>query len=146
MRLNKDKTRLFWSYVEKRGREQCWLWKGGRNSGYGSFWLHGKQRQSHIVAFLLSGKKLSRGQIIRHSCDNPPCCNPRHLVAGTHRDNAMDRARRLRGRRSVTPQIVKQIRNLFAWKTPKVALAKRFKLHRHTITQIVNRITWKFVR
>jgi hypothetical protein len=28
--------------------------------------------------------------VVMHSCDNPPCCNPAHLSAGTVRDNALD--------------------------------------------------------
>jgi hypothetical protein len=28
---------------------------------------------------------------VRHACDNPPCCNVAHLLAGTPADNVKDR-------------------------------------------------------
>jgi hypothetical protein len=29
-------------------------------------------------------------RIVMHTCDNPGCCNPMHLVAGTQTDNMQD--------------------------------------------------------
>jgi hypothetical protein len=34
--------------------------------------------------------------MVCHRCDNPPCCNPDHLYAGTMSDNALDSAERKR--------------------------------------------------
>ena len=31
---------------------------------------------------------------MRHSCDNPRCCNPNHLSVGTQRDNILDMVKR----------------------------------------------------
>lgn len=41
------------------------------------------------------------GQVVRHTCDNPRCINPSHLLIGTRADNNKDRAERGRSARSV---------------------------------------------
>jgi len=44
---------------------------------------------------------LPAGALVLHSCDNPACCNWRHLRVGTHRENQMDAV--ARGRWTYTP-------------------------------------------
>ena len=41
-------------------------------------------------------------EVVRHACDNPPCCNPLHLLGGTHADNVADKVRRGRVPRGET--------------------------------------------
>jgi DNA-directed RNA polymerase specialized sigma subunit len=41
--------------------------------------------------------------VILHSCDNPPCCNPRHLIKGTQADNIEDMVTKARHARDVSP-------------------------------------------
>lgn len=94
----------FWSHVEKS--DGCWLWKlGVDNDGYGKFQVSlprtdGKQQQAHVrahrLAHLLVNGPISDGLLVLHSCDNPPCCRPEHLSAGTqllNRRQAKDRGR-----------------------------------------------------
>jgi hypothetical protein len=95
----------FWSKVAKGEADDCWLWLAHRKaSGYGQFTVRkGVFMTSSRVALALSlGRPLESGEVACHVCDNPPCCNPAHLFAGTQRDNALDsvvkgRARRARG-------------------------------------------------
>ena len=41
------------------------------------------------------------GQVVRHTCDNPRCINPRHLLVGSRTDNNRDRAERKRSAQTV---------------------------------------------
>ncbi|TDC48850.1 hypothetical protein E1258_27645 [Micromonospora sp. KC207] len=76
----------------------CRVWKGEKNgNGYGRFTIWRKGRRirllSHRVAFALT-QELRDGQVLRHSCDNPPCGNPEHLTPGTQTDNVRDAMKR----------------------------------------------------
>lgn len=89
----------FWPKVDKRGDDECWPWLGAKiPSGYGSLGsveVNGKrvtQTGAHRVAFFLAHGFWSR--ITRHTCDNPPCVNPAHLLDGDTRSNARDMVER----------------------------------------------------
>jgi len=82
----------------------CHEWGGARNArGYGRITAdvpgEPKVMYAHRLAFYLANGYLAA--VIRHSCDNPSCCNPAHLLAGTQSDNMRDAAERNRIR-SVT--------------------------------------------
>ncbi len=88
----------FWSRVDIRGEDECWPWLGCTiGHGYGYFGAGGKNHYSHRTAFhLCCGDP--EGVTVRHSCDNPPCCNPKHLLDGTQQDNLTDMHARGRAR------------------------------------------------
>lgn len=74
-------------------RTGCWEWTGRRNDdGYGVVWFKGKDRGVHrVAAHLFLGFNLNSKVQVLHSCDNPPCFNPKHFFYGTHLDNMHDR-------------------------------------------------------
>lgn len=89
----------FWSKVDRSGGEgACWPWTGARKrSGYGNFFLRYGRRGTktifliaHRAAYIVTHGPISADQVVRHTCDNPPCCNPAHLLLGTQADNIQD--------------------------------------------------------
>lgn len=68
--------------------------------GYGTLCDGKKTHLAHRVSFACFVGEIPRGMLVLHRCDNPKCINPVHLFLGTHRDNAIDREQKLRGRYS----------------------------------------------
>lgn len=78
-----------WEKVEVHGLDECWPFVGSRNEhGYGGTCLNGKHLKAHRAVFLLTRGYLP--PVVRHRCDNPPCCNPTHLQGGSMSDNTQD--------------------------------------------------------
>lgn len=86
-----------WQRV-KRMPSGCWEWQGyRRETGYGQIGVGRVVVPTHRIAWEFSNQaELPDGLIVRHTCDNPPCCNPAHLLAGTHADNSNDKVARQR--------------------------------------------------
>lgn len=90
----------FWALFDRSdGPESCWPFLGARTAeGYGSVRVGPVKVGAHVLAFeTATGRRVKPGQLVRHSCDNPPCGNPKHLKLGTHGDNLNDQY--FRGRR-----------------------------------------------
>ena len=146
----------FWSKVDRRGPDECWHWTAATNEhGYGVMRPEGQRSgptvKAHRMSLTLAGVDI-KGLVIRHSCDNPPCVNPRHLSVGTKADNSADmvrRGRHARGSRSGTSKLtereVVEIRARCAAGELHRVLAADYGVSRNTITSIVNGKTWRHV-
>lgn len=87
--------------LEPEPMSGCFLWVGSCNkAGYGRFRIGNRIVVASRFAYELVHGPLPKGKYALHSCDNPPCCNHRHLRAGSQQENVEDRDRRKRDARS----------------------------------------------
>ena len=149
----------FMSYVDTTpGQGQCWPWRGGRSGGgYGRFNVPkpGKGYTSvaatRVMMYLMHGA-FNESLVVRHTCDNPPCVNPEHLLLGTRLDNAKDmtdRQRQARGelhpKTTLTERIVVEIRRRALGGEPFTSIARDMGLNINTVISIAKGRTWKHV-
>lgn len=141
-----------WSLIDKKGPDECWPWLGwAYKNGYGGIRIQGKDYLPHRLAYELVNGIIPNGLLVRHTCDNPPCCNPSHLLIGTAQDNSMDMVDRNRqakgernGRAKLTEKKVKEIKKLYALgKCKQCAIARIYDVNQSTIFRIVNYRIWK---
>ena len=93
----------FWSRVKRGGEQDCWIWEGKREQGKYTYGRLKIQKQdgtwttgyAHRIAWELEHGPVpkqingSRASIM-HTCDNPACVNPAHLVLGNQKRNLRD--------------------------------------------------------
>lgn len=97
---------VLWSKVDKKGEDECWNWLGYKNKGgYGRVQINDWQYYAHRVIYNLAfpnviniraPKETDEKGFLLHTCDNPSCCNPKHLWVGTHRENMEDKVKKNR--------------------------------------------------
>lgn len=162
--MNERELERFWEKVDRSGGpDACWPWLGGANRGYGHFWLRGKTRKAHRIAYEITNGPMPDGMDACHHCDNPPCCNARHLFAASGRDNTADKVRkrrhavgertrpetRARGERQhlarLTDEVVEEIRALANRGDSWTEIGRRYGVHRTTAQRAVTGTTWAHV-
>lgn len=96
----------FWHRVQIGSPKECWNWTGPvsrtkkTHDGYGRIDAFGVTGvYAHRVAYWLTNPdaialRKTDETLVRHSCDNTLCCNPNHLLLGTHLDNMRDKVER----------------------------------------------------
>ena len=132
--------------IDRRCDDECWpCTRKPDGKGYCNMWVEGKLRFVHrIVAFLSDIiPTLDSPLEVCHSCDNPPCANPKHLFAGTHSANMQDAASKGRmgrplGGHKLSDDDVRDIRVAFADGELQKAIAARYGVARSHVSGIVN--------
>lgn len=130
------------------GNGVCWPWVGPLDRyGYGVVTRTGR---AHRLAWQEHhGRKLARDEVVRHSCDNPCCCNPAHLIAGTQDENIDDRVQKdrsakgqMNGRSKLTATEVKAI---YKSGVAVSVMAERYGIDESTVRGIRTGKTWGWV-
>lgn len=137
----------FWSHVDVKEPDKCWLWQSCLVRDYGQFQLAGRGRFAHRVAYWLWYEDPG-DMFVCHSCDTPLCVNPRHLFLGTVKDNNADSARKGRRPAKLSPSKVVAIRSECVPGSKDAgysALARKYNCNPGAIWQAVNRTRWEHV-
>lgn len=143
----------FWHNVDSSTVDQCWPWTGGHDSnGYGMLNFQGKVTRAHRVAWELSNGPLSKGQHVLHTCDNPPCVNPKHLFIGNQKSNVADCVAKGRfvgggrARAKLTPEKIDTMILLLYQGETEAVVAAKFNVHQSTVSRVLNRKRWKHLK
>jgi hypothetical protein len=78
----------------------CWIFIGRLDyQGYGRIACRKVNGQTvddraHRVMYMAFNGDIPDGLVVRHRCDIMRCCNPKHLVLGTQKDNIHDQIAR----------------------------------------------------
>lgn len=158
-----------WSKVDQTGGpDACWPWTKARDrDGYGVTKIGGRQwRVCRWVLTQTVGRDLEDHELSRHACDNPVCCNPRHIIVGTAAENSDDMKRRgrqirggrhwvarnpivVRGERNPASRLtegdVRAIRTKYADGARQVDLAAEFGITQGMVSSIIRRASWKHI-
>ena len=120
--------------------------------GYARIHFAGKMRRvTRLICGALAARELLPDEVAMHSCDNPPCINPKHLRIGSHADNQRDSVEKGRkahgaghGRATLRDDEVLTMRALYAqggW--TQEGLAKRFGVSKSAVKHILRRRHWR---
>lgn len=147
----------FRRYFKPGNPDECWEWSGGRTThGYGRIQKCGPERKSvgaHRFSYELHKGPIPEGMVVMHTCDNPPCCNPAHLVIGTQKENTHDMMRKGRGnwrapKGTESPRALlneEQVRIIKFGNERGVDLAERFGVKPTTISAIRHGRLWRHI-
>lgn len=128
----------------------------GNALGYSTTSYQGAILPLHRAVYLgLRGMSNSEliGHVVRHTCDNPRCINPFHLIRGTQKENvqdSVDRGRNVRGTLVGSSKLTtEQVEAMRAEYIPyskehgTAAIARRLGVNQSTVSEAIRGATYK---
>ena len=120
--------------------------------GYGRFKVGGRVQHAHRYAYEHLFGRLTKQQVLRHTCHCRQCCNPEHLIPGTQAENIADREARgstargeRNGRSRLTADQVSVIRDRAAQGETSYRIAKDYGVSPRCIDHIRDGRTWSVI-
>lgn len=126
----------------------CWEWAAGRHTaGYGKITLNHETVLVHRIMYAAAHPEDDIvDKAICHHCDNPPCCNPEHLYAGTDKDNMRDLfSRGTKSSLHLNVEKVVAVRRRLADGVRVVDVAREYGVPYAVIHAVKQRRTWRWV-
>lgn len=133
---------------------QCWEWQRAKDkNGYGKLTVNGHDVRAHRIAWqIFTGQPVPKGVLVLHSCDNPACCNIKHLSLGSPQDNMNDKMSRgreinLKGQDCPSAKLTQaNVLEIFERLTngeSQYSIAKVFNISQTTVSEIARGEIWK---
>ena len=152
MQFTQNEIARYTKSFYQSGPNECWEWLGAKDKdGYGTFTIlkDGKRLKFrvHRISYLLEIGKFDFKLLVLHTCDNPPCVNPKHLFLGTHLDNTRDCIRKgrkantsgeLNGNYQYSETILEEIRRLHRQGFTQTKLIEIFGLSKGHMNRVVH--------
>jgi len=129
----------------------CYVCTSHHNrDGYPQIMVNGKTHRIHRYLWEQNHGKIPPGMELRHTCDNPNCINPAHLVPGTHTQNMQDMVDRDRssfGENNAHHKLTEpQVEEILCNKTDSCrSLARQYGVSHRMINDIQNGKWWSRV-
>jgi hypothetical protein len=129
--MDKITIARFWSRVDVRSPDVCWIWQAARDgNNYGCFSSGTFRMPAHRFSWVFMHGDIPDGLYVCHRCDTPLCVNPAHLFLGTPLENSRDmvlKGRSTKGRaRSLSDEEVAELIGLRHSGMTFESLGKRF--------------------
>ncbi len=149
---NKFLSYLPKNYKDPSMKDQCWEWSGAkRGNNYGEISYGGHNSyQAHRISYIIFNGLIPYSKIVRHTCDNPQCVNPKHLIIGSKYDNSIDMVKRNRqGAQKLNEEAVKVIKWMLKYKSKRglaIKLAELYNVLPNTISKIKRNECWAYIK
>lgn len=144
-----DRSERFWQKVRFGSEDECWLFTGYCNpDGYGRF----DDTLAHRMAYILAKGDIPTNLVVMHKCDNPACCNPKHLHLGTMATNNYDRS--IKGRNAnqqgergpralLKDEQIPQVYALYLQTHSYKKVAQQLGIGLYSVRNIVRGVSWR---
>lgn len=134
-------------YLVEENKDSCWNWQATKTrNGYGQIWYGDQTYLAHRMAYIIFNDLIPYDNVVRHTCNNPSCVNPTHLITGTDSENSIDMVKA--GRQwfqKLSVEDVKEIKRQLKHSPRRglaVKLARKYNVHKDTISCIKRGRSW----